>query len=123
QGDYVRSWRQGCPETLALLRERLLDVAALACAERDLCQLESIFASEACSILPDGFIDPARQAGSGSNETQTHEKSSTGCERSFVASCTHVPQVLEPIELAHTRQHDVHDHILEIDEHPLPVAL
>src|SRR6185437_15500892 len=33
------------------------------------------------------------------------------------------PEVLEPVQLAHARQHDVQDHLIEIDEHPLTFAL
>src|SRR5271169_3994509 len=32
-----------------------------------------------------------------------------------------VPQLFEPVELAHARQHDVHDHLVQIDEHPIAV--
>src|SRR3984885_5940490 len=35
----------------------------------------------------------------------------------------HVPQFLETVELAHARQHDVHDHLAQIDEHPVAVLL
>jgi hypothetical protein len=35
----------------------------------------------------------------------------------------HVPELLEVIELAHARQHHVHDEIGEVDEHPLARAL
>src|SRR5258708_12606995 len=35
----------------------------------------------------------------------------------------YIPQLLESIELAHARQHDVHDHLAQIDEHPVAVLL
>src|SRR5258708_1266356 len=35
----------------------------------------------------------------------------------------HIPQLLESVELAHARQHDVHDHLAQIDEHPVAVLL
>src|SRR4051812_21701976 len=34
-----------------------------------------------------------------------------------------VPQALEAIELAYSRQHDVHDDVLQVDQHPLAIAL
>src|SRR5258708_19591463 len=35
----------------------------------------------------------------------------------------YIPQLLESIELAHARQHDMHDHLAQIDEHPVAVLL
>ena len=35
----------------------------------------------------------------------------------------HVPELLEPVELADARQHDVDDEVLQVHEHPLAFAL
>src|SRR5271155_1867607 len=35
----------------------------------------------------------------------------------------HVPQLLESIKLAHARQHDMHDHVMQVDQHPIAVLL
>src|SRR5271155_2835290 len=35
----------------------------------------------------------------------------------------HVPQLLEPVKLAHARQHDMHDHVMQVDQHPIAVLL
>ena len=35
----------------------------------------------------------------------------------------HVPQLLQPIKLAHSRQHHVHNHFIQVDENPIAVLL
>src|SRR5580658_11139950 len=37
--------------------------------------------------------------------------------------CRYVPQLFEPVEFPHARQHDVHDHLVQIDENPIAVLL
>src|SRR6202050_2338897 len=37
--------------------------------------------------------------------------------------CRQIPQFFEPVEFAHARQHDVHDHLVQIDEYPIAVLL
>src|SRR5262245_13753718 len=41
----------------------------------------------------------------------------------FALRGAQVPELLEPVELADARQHDVHDKVLQVDEHPLALAL
>ena len=43
--------------------------------------------------------------------------------RAFMHHGTRVPQPLQAVELAYAGQHHVHDDVLQIDQHPLPLAL
>src|SRR6185369_566110 len=54
------------------------------------------------------------------NSTRLHRG---GSRSSSYFTATVIPQALEAIELTYAGQHDVQDDVLEIDEHPLAVAL
>src|SRR5690606_34735370 len=85
---------------------------------RDLgCHAGRIHVAEPLFSLPDPGKGTRWEEASGNTATQGSARVG---ERGFVVADR--PQAFEPVELARARQHDVHDDVAEVDEHPFALA-